>query len=351
VDSDERRGVVTNLVQLFEVIFIASIIALLLGIPMRRLSLRLGLVDYPGAASHKTHHNPTPLSGGLVLPFSLVLPLLILNRRIGNESLVILGGMLGMTILGVIDDRYDLKPVLKLAGQVLVTGLFLAGGIQVHITQVPAVDIMLSTLWLVGMTNAFNFVDSMDGLAVGLAGISAAFFMLVTIDSSQPALALLSAAILGSCAGLFFFNVTPAQLFLGDSGAQALGVTLAAVAIAYTPGQAGLPQALTWFIPILVLGVPIFDMVLVIVSRLRAHLRVYLARQDHVYHRLVGLGLDSTRAVAAMQLCAILLGLLGFISLELTTLQANLLFGATIIAGIILIVVLEKMLDGEQTES
>ncbi|MEJ2013903.1 MAG: hypothetical protein P8X64_16975, partial [Anaerolineales bacterium] len=79
MDSDERRGVVTNLVQLFEVIFIALIIALLLGIPMRRLSLRLGLVDYPGAASHKTHHNPTPLSGGLVLPFSLVLPLLILN--------------------------------------------------------------------------------------------------------------------------------------------------------------------------------------------------------------------------------------------------------------------------------
>jgi len=340
--------VVTNLVELFTVIFLSSAAALLLGIPMRRLSLYMGLVDYPGAASHKTHQNPTPLAGGLVLPISLIIPLLILQGEPEHETVIILGGMLGMTLLGVFDDRFTLKPILKLAGQVLVASFILLGGIQIHITLIPWVDIFLSVLWLVGMTNAFNFVDSMDGLAVGLAGISAAFFMLVTIDSSQPSLALLSAAILGSCVGLFFFNVTPAQLFLGDSGAQALGITLATVAIAYTPGQAGLPQAVTWFIPILVLGVPIFDMVLVILSRLRMHQKVYLAQQDHVYHRLIRMGFDSTRAVTAMQLGAILLGLLGFISLELTILQANILFASIVLIGIALLIVFEVFSQREE---
>jgi len=335
--------VVTNLIELFAVILLSSVLALLLGIPMRRLALRVGLVDYPGAASHKTHHNPTPLAGGLVLPFSLILPLLVIQGGIEPETLVILGGMVGMLILGIIDDRFNLKPILKLVGQAFVVGAVMLGGIQVHITLIPTIDAVLSILWLIGLTNALNFVDSMDGLAVGLAGVSAAFFMLVTIDSAQPSLALLSAAILGSCVGLFFFNVTPAQLFLGDSGAQALGITLATVAIAYTPGQAGLPQGVTWFIPILVLGVPIFDMVLVIVSRVRSHQKVYLARQDHVYHRLAKLGLDSTRAVAAMQLGAILLGLLGFISLELTTLQANVLFGGIVLVGFVLLILLEMI--------
>lgn len=332
---------VTNLVELFTVILLSSVIVLVLGAPMRRLSLRFGIVDYPGAASHKTHHSPTPAAGGLVLPFSLVLALIAVRGALERETFTILAGMLGMTILGVTDDRFTLAPVYKLAGQAVVVGGILLGGIQVHITLIPWVDVFLTILWLIGMTNAFNFVDSMDGLAVGLAGVSAAFFMLVTIDSLQPSLALLSGAILGSCVGLFFYNVTPALLFLGDSGAQALGITLATVAIAYTPGQAGLPQAVTWFIPILVLGVPIFDMLLVILSRLRTHQKVYLAKQDHVYHRLVRMGFDSTRAVAAMQLGAILLGLLGFIALELTILQANILFASIVLIGIILLIVFE----------
>ena len=147
--------------------------------------------------------------------------------------------------------------------------------------------------------------------------------------------------------GLFFFNVTPARFFLGDSGAQALGITLATVAIAYTPGQAGLPQAVTWFIPILVLGVPIFDMVLVILSRLRTHQKIYLAKQDHVYHRLVRVGFDSTRAVTAMQLGAILLGLLGFISLELTIFQANILFALIVLIGIVLLIIFELLYQRE----
>src|SRR3972149_3753355 len=134
----------------------------------------------------------------------------------------------------------------------------------------PLIIRVLPSLGIVGITNAFNFVDSMDGLALGLAGIAAAFFMLVTIDSAQPILAALSAVVFGATIGAYFFNAAPARMFLGDSGSQLLGFLLAAIGIAYTPASAGLPQGVTWFTPILVLGVPIFDMGLVVISRLRS---------------------------------------------------------------------------------
>ena len=113
-----------------------------------------------------------------------------------------------------------------------------------------------------------NLVDSMDGLVVGLAAIASAFFMLVTVDAGQTSLSLLSAILLGSSIGMMYFNALPARTFLGDSGAQFLGFVLAALAIAYTPP--GLPQPSSWFVPILLLSVPIFDTTLVTISRLQA---------------------------------------------------------------------------------
>ncbi|MGH2626367.1 MAG: undecaprenyl/decaprenyl-phosphate alpha-N-acetylglucosaminyl 1-phosphate transferase, partial [Anaerolineales bacterium] len=129
--------------------------------------------------------------------------------------------------------------------------------------------------------------------------------------------------------------------FLGDSGAQVLGFLLAGLGIAYTPAQAGLPQELTWFTPILVLGVPIFDTVLVVVSRLRRGRPVYRGGQDHTYHRLVALGLDPTRSVLLMQLAALTLGLVAFIALDATIVLANVLFGAIVLAGCVAVAILE----------
>jgi UDP-GlcNAc:undecaprenyl-phosphate GlcNAc-1-phosphate transferase len=201
------------------------------------------------------------------------------------------------------------------------------------VTKIPAVDIVLSLLWFVGMINAFNFVDSMDGLALGLAVIASSFFMLVTIDAGQPDLALTSAAVLGACVGLFPFNAAPARMFLGDSGAQLLGYFLAVLGVAYVPAGAGLPQGVSWFTPILVLGIPIFDMTLVVVTRLRRGLALGRGRWDHTYHRLLQLGLDSTRSVLTMQLAAIVLGLVAFMALDASVLTANLLFGSLLALG------------------
>jgi UDP-GlcNAc:undecaprenyl-phosphate/decaprenyl-phosphate GlcNAc-1-phosphate transferase len=143
---------------------------------------------------------------------------------------------------------------------------------------------------------------------------------------------------LGICIGLFAFNISPARLFLGDSGAQTLGFTLAAVAMIYTPHN--LPQASSWFVPILVLGVPIFDTTLVVVSRLFRHRSIFQADRMHTYHRLVALGMDPYRAVLAIHLAALVLNFLAFIALSLPPIQATVVFSTTILAGFALLIFL-----------
>jgi UDP-GlcNAc:undecaprenyl-phosphate GlcNAc-1-phosphate transferase len=333
--------VIVLLSDLFLLILVASTAALVAGPLCIRLAMRAGLVDLPGSAPHKTHGRPTPLAGGLLVSLALAAAYAILRPEVSRALVGILIGAGLVVVWGLLDDRRGLPPLAKLAGQLVAALVLVAAGVQVHVTLIPVVDLFLTLFWIVGLTNAFNFVDSMDGLALGLAAVASAFFMLVTIDSVQPELASLSAATFGAVAGTFFYNITPARLFLGDSGSQLLGFLLAALGLAYTPGQAGLPQALTWFIPIMVLGVPIFDTTLVVVSRLRRRQPIYYAGLDHTYHRLVALGLDSTRSVVAMQLVAMLLALTAFAAMQAPVWLANVIFGLMVLLGIVLIAVLE----------
>jgi UDP-GlcNAc:undecaprenyl-phosphate GlcNAc-1-phosphate transferase len=343
--------VITVLSDLFLLILIATLAALVGGPLCIRLARRVRLLDVPGSAPHKTHDKPTPLAGGLLISLAIAAAYAILRPEMSRSLVGILGGAALVVVWGLLDDRRGLSPAAKLTGQVAAALVLVAAGVQVHITRISALDLLLTLFWIVGLTNALNFVDSMDGLALGLAAVASAFFMLATIDSVQPELASLSAATFGAAAGTFFYNVTPARLFLGDSGSQLLGFLLAALGIAYTPGQAGLPQALTWFIPIMVLGVPIFDTTLVVVSRMRRRLPIYHARLDHTFHRLVTLGLDPMRAVAAMQLAAMLLALTAFAAMQAPVWLANLVFAAVVGLGLVLVVVLERWASPRSEES
>jgi UDP-GlcNAc:undecaprenyl-phosphate GlcNAc-1-phosphate transferase len=333
---------ISRLVDLFPAILTAIVTALVCSPLLARLARLVGLVDLPGAAPHKQHAVPTALAGGPVLAAAIAAPYLIVRSPLDNQITGILIGGLVICLWGLVDDRRSLSPLWKLLGQLIGAAVLLAIGVQVHITRIAWLDGTITLLWVVGLTNAFNLVDSMDGLALGLASIAAAFFMLATIDSVQPLLSHLAAALLGASLGAFFLNAAPARMFLGDSGAQLVGFLLAAIGIAYTPAQAGLPQGVSWFTPILVLGVPIFDTALVVVSRLRRGTPIYRAGQDHTYHRLTRLGLDPTRSVLAMQLVAVMLGLIGFIALDASVLVANVLFGGSVLLGLLALALLES---------
>jgi UDP-GlcNAc:undecaprenyl-phosphate GlcNAc-1-phosphate transferase len=323
----------------FRVLFLAACLALLAGPFASRLTKRMRLLDIPGREAHKVHASPTPIAGGMVIFFALVVTTLLEpSLRQSNIWTILLSGAV-VFLFGLWDDFRCLPAWLKFAGQILAAGLMIALGVQVRLFQQEFLNWGLTIFWLVGITNAYNFVDSMDGLATGLAGLASAFFLLVTYDSGQHDLSLLSGAILGACVGSFLYNSSPARFFLGDSGAQLLGFLLAALAIAYAP--VGLLRSQSWYVPILLVGIPIFDTVLVVFSRFRRKLPIYQARRDHTYHRLVCLGIDSNRAVVSMHVAALLLGCVAFIALPLPPVAGNSIFAACLLGSGYLVLYLD----------
>jgi UDP-GlcNAc:undecaprenyl-phosphate GlcNAc-1-phosphate transferase len=172
----------------------------------------------------------------------------------------------------------------------------------------------------------------MDGEVAGLRLLAVAFFLLGTYESGQFALSALCAGMLGIAIGLHFYNSSPAKLFLGDGGAQTLGFLLAATAILYNPFNK-FPTS-SWFVPILLVGVPIFDTSMVFFSRLRRRKPFYQGGRDHSYHRLVALGFSSTRAVHVIHLAALALDCLAFIAVSLPPLWANGIFALCVLMGV-----------------
>lgn len=324
----------------FQNIFIATILSLAVAPLTQVLARRLRLVDVPNREPHKQHQLVVPIAGGFVLVITVVALSIWQNLWASPTVRALLVSSLLLFLFGFWDDIIGLTPLVKLIGQILGALLLIALGVQVRMLPQNWINIAITLLWVVGITNAYNFVDSMDGLAIGLGAQAAAFFMLVTFDSGQADLSQLSAILLGACIGCFFFNSSPARFFMGDSGSQFLGFLLAALAIAYNPP--GFEQLASWYVPILLMGVPIFDITLVVYSRMRHRQPIYKAARDHSYHRLVSMGMSSNRAVLTMHITALLLGCLAFVALGLPPLTANLIFATILGAGAVALVLLES---------
>jgi UDP-GlcNAc:undecaprenyl-phosphate/decaprenyl-phosphate GlcNAc-1-phosphate transferase len=229
-----------------------------------------------------------------------------------RELLAILGGCAILFVAGLLDDLYSLGPIPKLGAQLAAAGLVIANGLT--ISGLISNDLLagiVALVWLVGLTNAFNLLDNMDGLAATLAGIAALFFAVdaVTVHHNDAVLAL-SLAIAGACAGFLPFNLRPkrsAAVFMGDSGSQVLGFALAALGLTASWKVAGTTVA-TLLLPVLVLAVPILDTTLVTVVRLLDGRPVYQGGRDHTSHRLVYHGLSEKRAVVLLAVISAALG-------------------------------------------
>jgi len=329
------------ILHLFPLIFWAILVTLVITPLAIKVAIHFQLIDHPNSSPHKIHEHPMPKAGGLAIGFTIVsINFISGNMQSGTIRAILLSAAI-IFLFGLWDDARRLSPRWKLVGQLLATIILISQGVYIRMLgNMTALNIVLTLIWTIGITNAFNLVDSMDGLVIGLAAIAAAFFMLVTVDAGQTSLSLLSAIILGSSIGMMYFNALPARTFLGDSGAQFLGFVLAALGIAYTPP--GLPQPSSWFVPILLLSVPIFDTSLVTLSRLVQRKAVYQAGLDHTYHRLINLGWPSSRAVLSMHLCAVISGCLAFVALPMPPLWANAIFVAALLTGLVLFFWLEK---------
>ena len=257
-----------------------------------------------------------------------------------------------IAIFGLIDDFLNLSPIKKLSGQILGSALLIYFGIQINFFSSPEffyhtekkldfwLNIFFTVFWITSITNAFNFIDSFDGLAVGLSILSTVFFLFISTITGQVAILNLCSIILGACIALYFFNTYPARLFLGDSGAQTLGFLLGAIAIIFDPNTGN--QSSTWFVPILFFYVPLFDLVLVIVSRFRRKKNIFKASRDHTFHRLAQMGFPIQRAVLLLHGISLTMSMVGYLCLNLNSFYANLIFILTLLFGILALKKLDK---------
>ena len=297
------------------------------------------------------HETPTPTLGGvgIFLGFGLVVwigsivswhdPLALVQARRGIlplspwEALVAASSL--AFLVGLIDDFFQLRPTAKLAGQLLAASILLMSGIGLWLTDIYLVDALLSLLWFVGITNALNLLDNMDGLAGGVALIAAGFLATIFLLEGSGPLAGLALALAGALLGFLIFNYPPAKIFMGDSGSLFLGMLLSGLAL--FPG-AGLSRSLfaVMAVPVLVLGVPILDTTLVTVSRVLEGRSPTEGGRDHSSHRLVSLGMSEARAVWVLWTLSLFGGTIGLLFRTVGRSYA-LLGGGLALVGLILV--------------
>ncbi len=283
------------------------------GTPVaRQAALKLGVLDQP--AARKLHAKPVPLLGGAAIYAAFILALLFLGDRFYVHEVVgIFVGASLVSLVGAVDDSRGLGSTVKLAGQILAAGILVYSGVQVRLFG-NWMDVALTLLWVVGITNALNLLDNMDGLSGGIALIAAVYFTLLAALSDQYLVGALAAALAGACAGFLVYNWNPAHIFMGDTGSLFIGFLLAAVGIKLRfPANSA---SVTWAIPVMVLALPIFDTTLVFISRLRRGKNpLTTAGKDHISHRLARLTGSRREAVL---LCYLIAGAVGLAAVFLT---------------------------------
>jgi UDP-GlcNAc:undecaprenyl-phosphate/decaprenyl-phosphate GlcNAc-1-phosphate transferase len=317
----------------------------LVGVPMVRALARFwGVLDAP--AARKVHRTPTPLLGGAAVYAAFAVTVLFnFNFSRGLKGVVV--GATVVVLLGLVDDVWNLPAPVKLAGQVAaILGAMVYGVILSVVPHwlpgAPALNVALTLLWFLTVTNAVQFLDGMDGLAAGLGVIAGLFFSISALQTSQPYLFILAAPLVGACLGFLPYNFRRdgARIFLGDSGASFIGFTLAGLAVMGEWAEDDPIVAL--LTPILILAVPLFDIAFIGVVRVvtgKVHsLQEWLAYtgKDHIHHRFEALGLSKAQSVLLILFIAGTLGLSAIQLKQATPREAVLIL---IQAGCVLVII------------
>lgn len=291
----------------YSIIFLASLLLTYLITPLVGFAATaFKIIDKP--AKNKLHTKTTPRLGGTAIFIGYSVPIILMNGFDHGAKTILLGGFL-ILIIGIFDDIRRVSAVYKLIFIFAITLLLAKQGIGLKLFHgFPVMSFFLTLLWVAGVTSAFNAVDNMDGLAGGLAFISAAAFFIIATRTAQWALAGLSAALMGSTLGFLRYNFHPAKIFMGDSGSLFLGFTFASLGVM---GEWSVNPVKASIIPILILGVPIFDLAYIVIRRWLDGVTkgiieaITFCAKDHLSHRLIFLGLNYRMAVLFIYLISI----------------------------------------------
>ncbi|MGE5543129.1 MAG: glycosyltransferase family 4 protein [Bacillota bacterium] len=300
-------------------LIISGFVALAVTPLVRVVALRINAAVVPGDRSVHTH--PIPHLGGVAIYLGFLTATLALVPRPASEvwGSLIAGGL--ALILGIIDDFRPLRPWVKLAGQVAVALALILSGVRIEFLTNPYGGMILpgrfagplTVFWVVALMNVVNLIDGLDGLAAGTVAIASLTLMFVAAQRAQLLVAILAGAIAGSALGFLPYNFNPAKIFMGDAGAMFLGCALAVVSVEGALKSA----AAIALVPVIALGLPIFDTAFAIVRRVVNGKSPAAADRGHIHHRLLEMGLTQRQAVVLLYMASGLLGLTAMLSAEL----------------------------------
>ena len=281
---------------------------------VKMLAIRIKAVDVP-RDSRRMHKTPIPRLGGLAIFLGFLVSILIFGRT-GPQMAAILVGAILLVALGMVDDVVALKPGIKFLGQIVAALIPTLAGVVITRFTTPfsaggyfnlgIFSIPVTILWIVGITNAVNFIDGLDGLACGVSAIATVTMFVIAVLYSEYQIALMMAALAGACLGFLPYNMNPAKIFMGDTGSMFLGYILAVTSI---QGLFKFYAVISFAVPFILLGLPIFDTAFAIIRRLAHGQSPLQADRGHVHHRLIDLGFDQKQSVAILYAFSAVLGL------------------------------------------
>ena len=292
---------------------IAAVVTLAVTPLVRSWSTRHGMLDLPGG--RKVHERAISRLGGVAIFAGIATALIaqFLGEAFGGwwpvlheGGLPLAGAMAGglvILVVGVLDDVYTISPGVKLAGQLLAAALPIAAGLRVEFVGDPftgglfmlgLLSYPVTLLWIVGFANVINLIDGLDGLAAGISAIAATSFLILARENNQLVAAALAAVLIGACLGFLRYNFNPASIMMGDSGSMLLGFALATMSLS---GVMKSTAAITLVVPLLIIGVPVFDTLSAIIRRTRHGRPIQEADNGHIHHRLLGRGFNQRQTV------------------------------------------------------
>lgn len=314
---------------------LAMLISLATTPVVQKIAFKIGAVDVPKDA-RRMHKEPIPRMGGLAIFFAFLLSSLVFHPLTDQFKGMLLGAVI-IVILGIFDDIYALPAKPKFIIQIIAALCATTQGNVITILSNPNIfsaepywhlgilSIPFTVLWIVAITNAVNLIDGLDGLACGVSTISSMTMLVISLTVSEGYVAVLMAALVGACLGFLPYNLNPAKIFMGDTGSTFLGFILAVASI---QGLFKLSAIVSFAVPFLILGLPIFDTCFAIMRRLATGRSPMSPDREHIHHRLIDMGFTQKQAVATLYIISAILGLSAVILTTSGVVKAMLFFSA-----------------------
>lgn len=297
-------------------LLVALVVSFLMTPVVKTFAYKVGAIDVPKDA-RRMHKVPIPRLGGLAIFIGFMVSILLFSEITPELRSILLGAVI-IVVLGVVDDIMALPAMLKFVVQIVAALIPATHGVTISAFSNPnifsdnlywvlgSLSIPFTVLWIVAITNSVNLIDGLDGLANGVSAISATTMLVIALVSDQSAVAVVLAALVGACVGFMPYNMNPAKMFMGDTGATFLGYILATMSI---QGLFKYYAVISFVVPFLILGLPIFDTTFAFIRRIAHGQSPMHPDRSHIHHRLIDMGLNQKQAVATLYVISAILGL------------------------------------------